>query len=170
MFLGLHARAATDRDYNSHVHDLRYAVRYLWMHKSFTATAVLTLAIGLGANTALYGLLNAALRPLPLPHAEQIVTIAAETKNDETGRVHVLVLDRRDEGHPGARLHRSARRRLAWCGSADCPPSGKSSQFWFAAVSDNYFSGLGVVPAARGRCSAHRSGSPVHVVLGHATG
>src|SRR3954471_17586074 len=75
----------TDRDYNSHVHDLRHAVRYLWTHKSFTLTAVLTLAIGLGANTALFGLLNSALRPLPVPDAEQIVAIAADVKGDESG-------------------------------------------------------------------------------------
>ena len=48
--------------------DLRYAIRFLWVHKSFTAAAVLTLAIGLGANTALYGLINMALRPLDLPN------------------------------------------------------------------------------------------------------
>jgi hypothetical protein len=65
--------------------DLRYAIRFLWAHKAFTATAVLTLAIGLGANTALKGLINAVLRPLPLPHPEQIVAIAAEAKGDETG-------------------------------------------------------------------------------------
>ena len=47
--------------------DLRYAIRFLWTHKAFTAAAILTLAIGLGANTALYGMLNATLRPLPLP-------------------------------------------------------------------------------------------------------
>src|SRR4029079_16545080 len=68
-----------------HVQDLRYALRFLWLHKSFAATAILTLAIGLGANTALYGLLNAVTRPLALPHAEALVTIAAETKDDETG-------------------------------------------------------------------------------------
>src|SRR5207302_4827338 len=67
------------------MHDVRYAIRFLWTHKSFTATGVLTLAIGLGANTALYGLLNAALRPLPVPHAEQLVSLAAETKEDNTG-------------------------------------------------------------------------------------
>src|SRR4051812_7861705 len=65
--------------------DLRYALRFLWMHKSFAAAAVLTLAIGLGANTAFYGLLNAVLRPLPLPRAEEIVAIAAETRDDNTG-------------------------------------------------------------------------------------
>jgi len=82
------------------VHDLRHAVRYLWTHKSFTVTAVLTLAIGLGANTALYGLLNAALRPLPVPHPEQIVSLAAETKDDNTGGFQYF-LDRADEGHSG---------------------------------------------------------------------
>ena len=50
--------------------DLHYAIRFLWAHKPFTAAAVLTLAIGLGANTAFYGLLNAATRPLSLPRAE----------------------------------------------------------------------------------------------------
>jgi hypothetical protein len=65
--------------------DLRYAIRFLWTHKAFSAAAILTLAIGLGANTALYGMLNATLRPLPLPDPEQLVVIAAEPKGDETG-------------------------------------------------------------------------------------
>src|SRR6185369_14768634 len=65
--------------------DFRHAVRFLWAHKGFTAAAVLTLAIGLGANTALFGLLSAVLRPLDVPDADQIVTIAAETKGDESG-------------------------------------------------------------------------------------
>ena len=91
--------------------DLRYAIRFLWTHKSFTATAVLTLAIGLGANTALYGLLNAALRPLALPHPEQIVAIAAETKGDETGGFQYLVLDRSAEGLSGAGRVVQRRRR-----------------------------------------------------------
>ncbi len=43
------------------MHDLRLAIRFLWTHTSFAAAGVLTLAIGLGANTALYGLLNTAL-------------------------------------------------------------------------------------------------------------
>ena len=38
--------------------NLRYTLRFLVAHKSFTAAAVFTLAIGLGANTALFGLLN----------------------------------------------------------------------------------------------------------------
>ena len=65
------------------VRDLRFAIRFLWIHKAFTVTAVVTLAVGLGANTALYGLLNSTARPLALPRPEQIVTIAAEPKGDE---------------------------------------------------------------------------------------
>src|SRR5512134_2793205 len=65
--------------------DLRHAARFLWSHKAFTATAVLTLAIGLGANTTLFGLVNAVLRPMAGASAAEIVAIAAETKGDETG-------------------------------------------------------------------------------------
>ena len=43
---------------------------------------------------------------------------------------------------------------------------GRASQFWFAAVSDNYFGGLGVRPVA-GTLFTGKSGSPVHVVLGY---
>ena len=68
--------------------DLRYAIRFLWLHKAFTLTAVLTLAIGLGANTALYGLLNAAMRPLALPAklaAAYPDAVAAAAARRETG-------------------------------------------------------------------------------------
>ena len=65
--------------------NLRYTLRLLAAHKSFAAAAVLTLAVGLGANTALFGLSTSALRPLDVPDAEQLVAIAAETRGDESG-------------------------------------------------------------------------------------
>jgi len=147
------------------VSDLRYAIRFLSVHKSFTAAAVLTLAIGLGANTALNGLINAALRPLEVPNPEQIVTIAAEIKNDETGGFQFsfsteALKDLQERAEPFSAVV-GLMMRLGGITSG-----GKSSQFWYAAVSDNYFSGLGVAPA-HGELFTTHSGSPVHVVLGH---
>jgi predicted permease len=145
--------------------DLRFAVRFLWLHKSFTAAAVLTLAIGLGANTALYGLLNAAMRPLALPNAERIVTIAAEARSDETGGFQfTFSTDQLEDLQKRADSFSDVFGFMARIGGLVA--DGRAAQFWFSVVSDNYFTGLGVKPAA-GTLFTGRSGSPVHVVLGH---
>ena len=145
--------------------DLHYAIRFLWAHKSFTAAAVLTLAIGLGANTALYGLLSAAGRPLAVPHPEELVVIAADTKDDDTGGFqYTFSVDAMKDFQERADSFSAVVGMMLRIGGLST--GGRPSQFWFGAVSDNFFTGLGVTPAA-GTLFTGPSGSPAHVVLGH---
>ncbi|MBV8069934.1 MAG: ABC transporter permease, partial [Acidobacteriaceae bacterium] len=69
------------------VQDLQFAIRMLAKTPGFTAAAVLTLALGIGANTAIFSVVNAVLlRPLPYPDPDRIVQLMISSPEWAPGR------------------------------------------------------------------------------------
>jgi predicted permease len=66
--------------------DLRFGTRMLWKNRSFTLIAILTLALGIGANTAIFTVINAVLlRPLAYPESERLVHIGRAFDGSDAG-------------------------------------------------------------------------------------
>src|ERR1044072_1402814 len=122
-------------------HDLRYAARMLRNNLGFTLVAVLTLAFGIGANTAIFSVVNAVvLRPLPFSKPEQIVII----RDDLTGRqiedVGMSVDELKDlQERSGIFQEVSA----VWPVDANLTGSDRPERIELLAVSPNYFKLLG---------------------------
>ena len=146
--------------------DLRFAWRALWKSPTTTLGAVLALALGIGATTTMFGLLNAvALRPLPYPDAERIVEL--------WGNVQREVLERRGKSVPDYLDIKDKSRSFesigAWDNAAFLRYSGTApEQVNAEIVAGDYFSILGV-PALAGRTLTSGDdpvGSPLVAVIG----
>jgi hypothetical protein len=80
-------------------HDLRYGVRLLRKDRGFTAIAVLTLALAIGANAVVFSALNGlVLRPLNVPHAESLY-LTERGGDKELSHSYPDYLDLRDRNH-----------------------------------------------------------------------
>ncbi|HJQ20451.1 MAG TPA: ABC transporter permease, partial [Gemmatimonadaceae bacterium] len=83
--------------------DLRYALRMLARHPAFTAVAVITLALGIGANTAIYSVVDAVLlRPLPWPGSDRMVLVFGTrggNASNQGGVPYLDYVDWRDQNH-----------------------------------------------------------------------
>jgi len=149
------------------LHDLRYALRILRKSPGFTTIAVFTVAIGLGANTAIFAAIRAlVLRPLPFHNSDKIVRLWEEDKSRGVERglpSPATFIDWRERTHTFAQI--SAWR--TWF----CTLTGHDNpeQVWGVRTSANFFRLLGVVPAI-GRAfldSEEQSGQDGVVILSH---
>jgi predicted permease len=135
--------------------DLRFALRQIRRSPAFAITAVLTLALGIGANTGIFSLLNGYLRPLPVPDADRIVVLAAEMPGDDTGFrfgfSYPALNDYRTETGVFADVFGFETR------IAGFTAHGKTTQFLYHAVTGNLFTGLQLPPAV-GRAFAPGEG------------
>src|SRR5438874_11642113 len=81
------------------MNDLRYALRMLLKSPGFSFIAIATLALGIGANTAIFSVVEGTLlRPLPFPHSEKLVRIY-EAQDESGGRGASLNLSDRTVQH-----------------------------------------------------------------------
>jgi putative ABC transport system permease protein len=150
------------------VPDVRYALRMLWRNRGFAAVAVVTLALGIGANTAIFSIVYAALlKPLPYEGSDRIVMLWSNP-NPERGRGGAAspadFLEWRDQNTSFEVLSAMTRTRMTLTGMGE---AGRLPGF---SVSASFFDLMRVKPIL-GRTFAAEDdtfGGPRVVVLSHA--
>jgi hypothetical protein len=129
------------------IQDLRFAFRQLGRAPSFAVTAVLTLALGIGANTAIFSLVNSLLlKPLPVAHPEQIAELALSQSNGPMLPALSWPEFKQIRAQSGSSFSDVMIHSLGLDGIAT---QGQQPQRILTSyVSGNFFSGLGLRPAA----------------------
>ncbi|HVZ19617.1 MAG TPA: ABC transporter permease, partial [Vicinamibacterales bacterium] len=129
--------------------DLRYALRGLRRSPLFASVAILSLALGIGANSAIFTLIDQILlRQLPVSHPEQLVMVYQSRDTDNMGsnmgsrmNSYPLYQDLQKKAEPFSEV--LCRRLIAASVSVDNQTERISAEL----VSGNYFTMLGVKPA-----------------------
>jgi predicted permease len=155
--------------------DLRFGVRMLLKRPGFTLIAVLTLALGIGANTAILSTVNSfILRPLPVTDPEELVqSFWGSRKDPEVWNwfSYPNYADLRDQNRVFSGMFAMAMIPAGFSDSANRQGSERGEIIWGETVSGNYFDVLGV-KAALGRTflpeEDHTPNTHPVVVLGHA--
>jgi putative ABC transport system permease protein len=125
--------------------DVRYGARMLLKRPGLSAIAVITLALGIGANTAIFSLVNTVLlRPLPVNRPEELVSVNSVS---QTGDNDIPVFS-----YPNYRDYRDRNDVLSGLLAYRFSPisvsnNGVNERMWAYLVSGNYFDVLGVKPA-----------------------
>jgi predicted permease len=148
--------------------DLRYAVRMLAKRPSFTLVAVLSLALGIGANTTIFSVVNALLlRSLPVADPARLVAVyTRDAKNPAMLSGPLSHLNWKDYREQARSF--SGMLGFDWAGMSVATGSGEANLMVGQLVSENYFDLLGVRPE-RGRAFTAEEGTrpgahPVAVV------
>jgi putative ABC transport system permease protein len=147
--------------------DVRFGWRVLRKNPGFTAVAVLTLALGIGANSAIFSMVHAILlQPLPFPNSGRLVMVWETDPNREVARGVVApaeLLDWRQQAHSFESL--GAWRTWFYNLSGGTEPE----QVWGMTITPNFFHVLEVSPSL-GRSFLPSEGAPGHeqeVILSH---
>lgn len=122
--------------------DLRFAIRMLTKSPGFTAVAILTLALAIGANTALFSVINGVLlNPLPYPQPEQLITLHQSKPNFNTGSIsYPNFLDWQKDNHTLSSM------AVSRGYSFSVTNLGKAEQIQGQFVTSDFFPILGVKP------------------------